>query len=666
MSKLGKKYTLSSNDTQKSLAIKAFLNRVSSSNIVISRYEENYNDTLNQYEGQIEYAGNIETLNALLNFKSEIVGEYTNAKFDIDTHYEELLELKGLSTTTGLSGTESNVSLADSVNLYKYKNLLEYNFLVKNYEDYLSQNTNISETALPYFFEVLSDFATGQYYNNFDGTQFFETPEAIITSKFNNDLKTNLIPYSLKIDDKKLRIDKYLEKFNIYKEEFPFYADITFDTHQLKNKSITSIIESKDLYTPMMDAIINNTASNTLTVKENNSIPKINVEEYDLGEFLKQQLDSYATTDYTLIFDINQSIDNKARTFLEVLEDKQEYSEVMGYHLKKYQGSTNSLLQEWYFPNVGESTFSWVDSQIKYNKLYTYKLDLIVLTFATRYNITDLVLQGNKLVLKFVNKPLIKSYILKSSTTDQKSTLGATYTNKLLDSPPMEPEVELVPYVGVDNKIKINFNTSTGKKTVPEVVFSDDEKQKNNDLKLAQNKDINGNLLTFQTDEPADSIDIYRLDYKPKDYSDFSNYFIKRLSTDNSAGASFIDDISPNKKYYYIARCADYHEHISNPTPIYELEIINDKGLIIPYINVVDFDKEEDKKDTHKEFKRYIKIQPALIHRLINPEKTDTNDIELGQEKVVPWNKSFKLRITSKSTGKKIDVNFRFKYNKPT
>ena len=130
-------------------------------------------------------------------------------------------------------------------------------------------------------------------------------------------------------------------------------------------------------------------------------------------------------------------------------------------------------------------------------------------------------------------------------------------------------------------------------------------------------------------------------------------------------GASYVDEIQPNKKYYYVARCVDFHGNISNPTPIYELEVINDNGLIIPVVKVVDFDKEETKKQAYKSFKRYIKIQPAIRHRLVNTEKSSDSNIQLGKDEIAPWDRRFKLRLTSKSTGKKIDVNFTFKYKKP-
>jgi len=391
----------------------------------------------------------------------------------------------------------------------------------------------------------------------------------------------------------------------------------------------------------------------------------IYVKESDIGQFLQNKLNIFANADFTFIFDINQRVDNKSRTFLEVLNNDGEYSEVIGYHLKKYNGNTADLIQEWYLPNTGETKFNWIDTQIKYNKSYTYKLDPIILTFATDYKILNVSQNANKIYINFSNKPAIKVYILRSDINNARTTIGATYTNKLLDYPPIEPEIELVPYIGVHNKIKINLNTSIGLKTVSAISFSPLEETINSEIRTAQNKDTNSDILTFQADEPSDFMEIYRIEFKPKTYNDFINNKIVTLQTNGSAGASYVDTIDSNKKYYYIARSLDYHRNTSNPTPIYELEIINDNGLIIPNIKIVDFDKGENNRQQIKSFKRYLKIQPSTTHRMVNTIKTNENDIQLGELDVTPWNKNFKVRITSKSTGRKLDVNFKFKYNKP-
>lgn len=662
MSKLGKRYTLFSSDSQKT---SDFYNKIKSyevDGVKIENITENYNKSLNLYEGKIIINGPIDILNELAeNASANFTEKKLDSIFTIDTHYDELLELK-------TEALKPSSSLADSLDLYKCRSSFEYNFLVRNYESYLNENRGIEETALPYFYEVLEDFVSTENVEGF-GTTFFETPAKVITSNIRQDLVTNIVPYEVLIDDKKIRIDKYLEKYNPYKEQFPFYTDINFDTHELKNSSLSEALHAKSLFAPLVQTTINNTTlKNLLFVSPGlNEAQKIIVKEMNVDTFLNNVLDTFVEGDFTYIFDINQRINNKARDFAEIMMGEKEYSEVIGYHLKKYDALSNVLLQEWYLPNVSDAKMFWVDSQIKYDKLYTYKLDPIILTFGTEYQFTRVSIdRTGRLVIDFTNIPIIKGYIFQRIDGTNNTTLGSQYTNRLLDYPPMEPEIELVPYIGIDKMIKINFNTSIGQKTVPAINFNQTEEIQRDKLRLAQNKDTNSPLLSFQTDEPADSIEIYRLeDKKPSGYEDFFGSLLSAIKTNNSSGASYVDNIKPNKKYYYIARCVDYHGNISNPTPLYELEILNDNGLIIPNIAIVEFDKKENLKQQSKEFKQYLKILPALRHRLVNVENSNQNDIELGIDNIKPWNKRFKLRLTSKSTGKKMDINFTFKYKKP-
>ena len=71
--------------------------------------------------------------------------------------------------------------------------------------------------------------------------------------------------------------------------------------------------------------------------------------------------------------------------------------------------------------------------------------------------------------------------------------------------------------------------------------------------------------------------------------------------------------------------------------------------------------------------KRYIKIEPALAHVSLNavasnlPDFSDSLDdydlenLKLGHLEESIWGKTFKVRFTSRSTGKKFDLNLTFK-----
>ena len=364
MLKIGKINNIYSAESLSAAQMYKFLRSQEENNIFIQNIEEEYVDSQNIYKGKITLSGDYKDLKCLLDSKefSEIVSEKvqkTSINFFVDTHYEELVELKN-----------SNVP-SDSLQLMKFNASLEYNFLIKNYERYLSNNENILETALPYFYDVLSDSVLLESYKGFEGTSFYEQPSKIITSNFINEYITNIIPSEVIIDNKKLEISKYLEKFNSFKEQFPFYADIKFSTHPLGKMSITKAIQDKNLFPELFETIAKDSVQSTLFFKNEQNNSKLNVREMDITQFLNKKLDYFSDNDFTFIFDINQRVDNKARSFSEILLNKGEYAEVIGYHLKKFQGDTSNLIQEWYLPNTDEVDFNWVDTQIKYDKKYT-------------------------------------------------------------------------------------------------------------------------------------------------------------------------------------------------------------------------------------------------------------------------------------------------------
>ena len=75
---------------------------------------------------------------------------------------------------------------------------------------------------------------------------------------------------------------------------------------------------------------------------------------------------------------------------------------------------------------------------------------------------------------------------------------------------------------------------------------------------------------------------------------------------------------------------------------------------------------------TTRDFRRYLKINPNLIQSLINYDKlgeissayeASKDKVDLGKAEESVWKKRFKMRITSKHSGKKFDINLNCKVN---
>ena len=154
----------------------------------------------------------------------------------------------------------------------------------------------------------------------------------------------------------------------------------------------------------------------------------------------------------------------------------------------------------------------------------------------------------------------------------------------MMDSPPVFPDIEVVTDVGVRNKIKFWLRGNAGEYLLEPVLIQDGDSKIIDSIRIAQEVDP-GNPITFKSDDNPSFFEVYRLDTKPVKYSDFKNSRIafvdvnKRLNEycQSAATGEFVDrNFDVNKKYYYMFRTIDNHGHFSNPSPIYELEMVYD------------------------------------------------------------------------------------------
>ena len=141
--------------------------------------------------------------------------------------------------------------------------------------------------------------------------------------------------------------------------------------------------------------------------------------------------------------------------------------------------------------------------------------------------------------------------------------------------------------------------------------------------------------------------------------------------------ASYLDSLDPNTIYYYCFRTIDVHGNISNPTITYQIEMVDNNGQIYPIIEEYNFPSVSPTMP-FKSGRRFIFIEPAYRQTYLNMEtEGDTANLSLpGQLEVgtspgdnilgsflvdKAWDKIFKVRITSKKTGRKVDLNLIFK-----
>jgi hypothetical protein len=257
------------------------------------------------------------------------------------------------------------------------------------------------------------------------------------------------------------------------------------------------------------------------------------------------------------------------------------------------------------------------------------------------------------------------------------------------DSPPPPPEVQINSMMGVDDKLFFILNSSIAEfKAQPIIVQNSDLIIFSKNV-LAQKLENLQDIMMFDGDDRIDYFQIFRLDHHPSEYSEFNNSFVTSSTTfdcsKNNIGftacdnlkanhSTYLDDIRPNKKYYYMFRSIDIHGNISNPSPIYQVEMVNSDGTIFPLISNVELMKKNIKEPT-KPIRRFLQIYPNMKQSLINEERSQYFDedgnvkqtADLVKDKVVLgltdekiWNKKYRLKIRSKTTGKIIEIDFKF------
>ena len=265
---------------------------------------------------------------------------------------------------------------------------------------------------------------------------------------------------------------------------------------------------------------------------------------------------------------------------------------------------------------------------------------------------------------------------------------------KIMPYPPMTPEVSIFSYQNTSNKILINLSPSVGEllgeNAIVTIPFDNEEAEVFRDLSFNQrilDPSQPGGTVSFKESLRPPEIAIYRTDEvntnvanRRQLYRSFAGKEIKRLNLSTGApretfatGFDFVDDIEPNRKYYYTFRALteDVPGKIfySNPTPIYEVELRLIEGFYTPIVKEFVPSISTSKTPT-KKMKRFIEIKGADIQVEPFAEASQANGFTNSRTGLFSSEKSlvpqtgqngitankFIVRITSRETGRKVDL----------
>lgn len=334
-------------------------------------------------------------------------------------------------------------------------------------------------------------------------------------------------------------------------------------------------------------------------------------------------------------------------------------SETMFYRISKFKIITvngqrvNQYIQSYTVPNFQDVTkFIAYDTQIKYNNEYRYIISAYQVVIGTTYEYIFKIKNDSSIQFDTVCVPQLK--IVETPYIEK--------TQLVRDSPPITPEVQLVYFKDIPNRIKFMFNSQTGKLVRKPIYIKESDKEIFKKSFILQESN---DLLTFESEDAPKAFEIYKLETKPISYENFSEGSVRTVNPKfKSYFSDFIDVIEPNKKYYYTFRVIDIHDNISNPTDIFELEMVNNNGKIYPLINVIDIRPQTELNRT-KVLKRFMHIKPSELQKSLSIQTEDYTsainaEVTLGSSSDSIWGKRFKIRVKSKITNKYVDFNVGF------
>ena len=366
------------------------------------------------------------------------------------------------------------------------------------------------------------------------------------------------------------------------------------------------------------------------------------------------------------------------RTIKGAFEDgHMAHSETLFYRVDKFRKrNPRRIMQSFFVPNSDElSVCNFIDTQVKYGVAYKYRINAYRLVFGTKYRYERVYTESRHRVpdsgdyielpeFRIIKEPYLK--LVRVPYYESKF-------ERILDKPPVAPDVDIIPYKDVDNRLLFDLNANVGNYMLKPEIINPEEQALVSQMEQKQ-KVPPGSPINYVSDDPPVFFQVYRAEKLPEKYTDLAGKAYALITTkygkSNLSNAAFIDNIIPNKKYYYVIRTKDVHGNLSYPSPVYEVEMVNADGAVYLVINIVEMEKEAFNTPI-KTINKKVHISPAFVHQVIDQEGTlrhspdrtsawNLGQVKLGQAEENVWNKKFKFRFISKNTGRKFDLNVRF------
>ena len=304
-----------------------------------------------------------------------------------------------------------------------------------------------------------------------------------------------------------------------------------------------------------------------------------------------------------------------------------------------------------------ENNFILYDSQVKYGTKYKYKLEELIsqLRFQYEYKITlkNTTKENNRIELTAKTIEVLNEHKLKRI---EKSEVKTDFS--FIDLPPTELFLKIFPVAGVSNKLIFTFQNLADSgiiiRDVPKKYWTEGWEQAKEYYEKQQGYSSSNKEKMYFLKQVLNKIKIYASKIPPKDLNSLKEF--KEIDV-LTGGYGTIVDLEPNTKYYFSCKSESYTGLESYFGQIYEVEIVDDGGTVFPIIKIYD-DFDETRRKAKLDFGKRFRLEPALLQQAPNPDKDGIGYLDPTVfSPSTEARPQFKVRLTSKKTGKKIDFN---------
>ena len=358
---------------------------------------------------------------------------------------------------------------------------------------------------------------------------------------------------------------------------------------------------------------------------------------------------------------------NHGRKWIDIMNNKNSYHEEYAYEIKKFRDDPLGDPSQTFLVRPRDNITTFTDTQVQYGRTYIYRGIGHYLVMAQTYGYTmdpTIPMGGeyHQVIVDVQQKPMLIPINL-----FQRGTV-------VLQPPSLPPNISFETTKDSSKDISIHLSPMKGWAYQDfKLVTPDDQVQLDELIENKPSSEIDLGFL-FETFSEQGNYEVFKMPVVPEKLTDFAEYKLTDVTMGNGdESAIYVDSVIPNTKYYYLFRKINTHGLVSNPTAIYEVELLIDADDSRIVVNNYDLPVPKTSDKTRK-FKSLFQIEPALEHVIFNQQQegmferdTYNNSLDyvtLGLAEDSIWTRKFKFRIKSTTSGKIIDYNVKFKLTK--